>query len=156
MPLTATFDSGRRPRVSGEFVELVNDAAPFVVTAVSTYGTAVLAQAQDEAVTATVGLGRRLTQRIFGTRTTVFELPEVLIDVVEQPNAPDNLGALRKAIRQALIADPELAADVRRLLSEAGGVRVVGDHSNVVANSRIDGDVIQIGRVGGDARIHRS
>lgn len=142
--------------MSGELVELVNDAAPYVVTAVGAYGTAVLAQAQDEAATATVGLGRKLAQRIFGTRAAALELPEALADMVEDPDDPDNLGALRKAIRKALSADPELAADVRRLLSEAGAVQVVGDHGNVVAHSRVDGNVIQVGKVSGDASIHRS
>lgn len=142
--------------MSGELAELANDVTPYVVTAVGTYGAAVLAKAQDEAATAAVGFGRRLAQRIFGTRGTNAEIPEALADVVDDADDPDNLSALRKAIRKALTGDPKLEADVRRLLDEYGGVRVAGERVNAVANSRIGGDVVQIGEVGGGVRINRS
>lgn len=142
--------------MSGELAELANDVTPYVVTAVGAYGAAVLAQAQDEAATAAVGLGRRLAQRVFGARGADAEIPEALADVVDDADDSDNLSALRKAIRKALTDDPEREADVRRLLHEHGGVRVAGERVNAVTNSRIGGSVVQIGEVGGDVRIHRS
>jgi hypothetical protein len=105
--------------MSGDLVQLLNDATPYVLSAVSAYGAMVLTQAQEEAATATIGVGRRLTQRIFGVQRNGQGVPEVLADVIEDPQDADNLGALRKAIRKALAADAELAASVRAMVGQA-------------------------------------
>jgi hypothetical protein len=110
--------------MGGDLVQVVNEATPYVVAAASAYGGAVLAKAQDEAATATVGVGRRLVQRIFGTRDEGEEVPEVLADVITDPEDADNLGALRKAIRKALAADEELATQVREIVRDAQGAGV--------------------------------
>jgi hypothetical protein len=122
--------------MSGDLAQVANDVAPYVTAAVSAYGASVLARAQEEAATATVGVGRRLVQRIFGTRQEGEQVPEVLADVITDPQDADNLGALRKAIRKALASDEELAEQVRAILTEVrdAGVRVStsGDRSPAV------------------------
>ncbi|KUM67981.1 hypothetical protein [Streptomyces curacoi] len=139
--------------MSGDVVQVVAEITPYITAAAGAYGVAVLARTQEEAATATVALGRRLAQRIFGTRADGEELPEALADVVEDPDDPDNTAALRKAVRKALLADGELAADVRELLARAPAAVRTGDRSQTVVNSVIVGDAIQIGSIGGDAHI---
>ncbi|MEU1048154.1 hypothetical protein ABZ400_23765 [Streptomyces sp. NPDC005897] len=139
--------------MSGDVAQVVGEIAPYVTAAAGAYGVAVLARTQEEAAAATVALGRRLAQRIFGVRAEGEELPEALADVAEEPHDPDTVAALRRAIRKALLADEELAADVRVLLGQAPGTVRAGDGSPVVVGSVIGGDSIQIGSVGGDAHI---
>jgi len=81
----------------------------------------VLAKLRDDAADATVGLGRRLLQRIFGSRGEGEALPGPLADLVADPYDDDALAAARLAIRKALAADPVLAAEVRSMLAGAPG-----------------------------------
>jgi hypothetical protein len=123
--------------MTGDSVQLVNDAAPYVVSALSAYGGAVLAKTKEEAANATVGIGRRLTRRIFGTRREGDPVPKVLADVIQDPSDPDYVGALRVAMRDALAADRDLADQVRAILATAGGTAVTasGERSVAVATN---------------------
>ena len=56
--------------MAGEIATLVTDATPYVTAALGAYGGAVLTKVQDDAADATVGIGRRLLQRVFGSRAT--------------------------------------------------------------------------------------
>jgi hypothetical protein len=124
--------------VSGEVVTLAAEVAPYASAAVGAYGGAVLVKVRDEAADATVGLGRRVLQRIFGTRGEGEELPVPLADVVADPGDEDAAAALRLAVRKALAADPELRADVAGLLA-AGGVSVTAAGDRSVAAQAISG-----------------
>ena len=123
--------------MTGDSVQLVNDAAPHVVAALSAYGGAVLAKTKEEAANATVGIGRRLTRRIFGTRHEGDPVPKVLADVIQDPSDPDYVGALRLAMRDALAADRGLADQVRAILATAGDTAVTasGERSVAVATN---------------------
>jgi hypothetical protein len=123
--------------MTGDSAQLVNDAAPYVVSALSAYGGAVLAKTKEEAANATVGTGRRLTRRIFGTRREGDPVPKVLADVIQDPSDPDYLGALRVAMRDALAADHGLADQVRAILKTAVGTTVTasGERSVAVATN---------------------
>jgi hypothetical protein len=90
--------------------------------AVGAYGGAVLVKIRDEAADATVGLGRRLLQRVFGARDEVEPLPGPLADLAADPTDGDAVAALRLAVRKALAADPVLEAEVRSMLAAAPGV----------------------------------
>lgn len=136
--------------MSAELVQLASETMPYVTAAASAYGGAVLTKAKDEAAGATVDLGRRVLQKIFGKREPDEEVPEALADVIEDPADADNQAALRKAIRKALEAQESVATDVRTMLAEVH----VGDHSNVVTGSHIEGHNIQIGQVGGGVHIN--
>jgi hypothetical protein len=102
---------------AGEIATLVTDATPYLTAALTAYGTAVLSRVRDDAADATVGAGRRMLQRIFGSREGEESLPVQIMDVVNAPDDTDALGALRLAIRRALEADAEMLADVRQLLA---------------------------------------
>lgn len=90
--------------MTGDLTQVVNEATPYVVAAAGAYGGSVLEKAQQEAAEATVGVGRRPAQRIFGVREKGEPVPEALADVIDDPDDADDVGALRKAIRKALTA----------------------------------------------------
>lgn len=94
---------------------LVAQAEQAARDAVIAYGTDVLAQVEGQAAGATVMLGRRLLQRIFGRRGP-GEVPEVIAGLAADPESADRRVALRVEIGEALEADPVLAADVARML----------------------------------------
>jgi hypothetical protein len=108
--------------MGADVVSLAADVTPYVSAAVGAYGGAVLARVRDEAADATVGLGRRLLVRIFGSRADGEPLPGPLADLAASPSDEDALAAVRLTIRKALAADPELAAEVRSLLASAPGI----------------------------------
>lgn len=98
--------------------DLVPLLGPYVTAAVGAYGTAVLARGQDAAADATVGLGRRILQRIFGIRAAE-EAPEVLAELADDPYDEDLQAVLRVHIRKALAADEELSREIRAMLADA-------------------------------------
>ncbi len=108
--------------MSGDAVSLAAEMTPYVSAAVGAYGGAVLARVRDEAADATVGLGRRLLQRVFGSRDEGEPLPGPLADLAADPGDGDALAAVRLAVRRALAADPVLAAEVGEMLAGAAGV----------------------------------
>jgi hypothetical protein len=108
--------------MAGDLVSLAAEMTPYVSAAVGAYGGAVLAKVQDEAADATVGLGRRLLMRIFGSRDHEEPLPGPLADLAADPDDGDTLAAVRLAIRQALSADPDLERQVRAMMADAPAV----------------------------------
>ena len=108
--------------MAGEVATLAAEMTPYVSAAVGAYGGAVLAKVRDEAADATVGLGRRLLQRVFGPRGEGEPLPDPLGSLAADPDDGDALAAVRLAIRQALASDPALQAEVRSMLASAPGV----------------------------------
>jgi hypothetical protein len=114
----------REAGMAAEVASVVAETAPYVTAAVSAYGGAVLAKVRDDAADATVGLGRRLLQRVFGHRDEGEPLPAALEFLVEDPDDADALGAVRLAIRQALQADAAMLAEVRSMLATAPGATV--------------------------------
>jgi hypothetical protein len=97
------------------------EVAPYASAAIEAYGEAVLAEARDEAADATAGLGRRLLQRIFGTRQDGELLPEPVAGMVADPADEDAAAALQLVIRKALAADLYLQAEIRDI--HQAGVR---------------------------------
>ena len=102
-----------------DVVLLAGQAVPYMTAAAAAYGGAVLAKVRDDAADATVGLGRRLLQRVFGIRGEHQELPEPVQNLVLYPRDDDAVASLRLAVRRALATDPALAADVQTLLAGA-------------------------------------
>lgn len=117
---------------AGDAATLVADATPYLVAAVTAYGTAVLSKVRDDAADATVGVGRRLLQRVFGRRPEGEAVPVSLAEVISAPGDADALGALRLAIRRALEADAEMLADFRAIA--ASGQATV--HAPVIRSGR--------------------
>jgi hypothetical protein len=108
--------------MAGDVVSLAAEMTPYVSAAVGVYGGAVLAKIRDEAADATVGLGRRLLVRIFGSRGQGEPLPGPLAVLAANPDDGDALAAVRLAIRQALAADQVLEGEVRAMLAAAPAV----------------------------------
>ncbi len=108
--------------MGGDVASLAAEMTPYVSAAAAAYGGAVLARVRDDAADATVGLGRRLLQRVFGTKGEAEPLPGPLGDLAADPQDDDALAAVRLAVRKALAADPVLEADVRSMLAGAPGV----------------------------------
>lgn len=117
---------------AGEIATLVTDATPYLTAALTAYGTAVLTKVRDDAADATVGVGRRLLQRVFGRGENGEPLPVLLAEVVNAPDDTDALGALRLAVRRKLEADAKMLADVREIL--ASGQTTV--HAPIIHSGR--------------------
>lgn len=117
---------------------LATEISPYVTAAVGAYGGAVLAKAKDQAADATVGFGRRLLQRIFGTRDHADPLPQAVADLAVDPGDPDLQAALRVAIRGKIAADPVLADDILKMIADRpSNVTASGERS--IAASTISG-----------------
>jgi hypothetical protein len=123
--------------VAGELVLLAGEISPYVTAAVGAYGGAVLARVRDEAADATVGVGRRMLQRIFGTREA-GDVPQPVADLAADPGDPDLQAALRVAIRARLAADAGLAGDLREMLKDAS-VSVTASGERSIAAQSITG-----------------
>ena len=124
--------------MGGELASLAGEVSPYVTAAVAAYGAAVLAQARDQAAEATVGLGRRVLQRIFGIRPP-GDVPVVIADLAADPGDADLQAALRVEIRRVLAADLWLAAEVREMLAGAAVVAVSASGDRSVAAQSISG-----------------
>jgi hypothetical protein len=103
--------------VAGEVATLAADATPYVTAAMGAYGTAVLAKVRDDAADATVGVGRRLLQRVFGLQAEDEPLPGPLAghrpDVIVAPFDDLPSGRHDPAGMPGPGPDPYWRADVR-------------------------------------------
>ncbi len=106
--------------MAGEVASLATEVVQYASAAIAAYGGAVLAKTRDDAADATVSLGRRLLQKIFGSRRPGEPAPTAVADLAEDPGDNDAIAALRLAVRKALAADPGLQAEIRGLLAGAG------------------------------------
>jgi hypothetical protein len=134
--------------MDGELAVLAGEVSPYLTAAVGAYGGAVLARVRDQAVDSTVGLGRRMLQRVFGTHAA-GDVPQPVADLAADPGDPDLQAALRVAIRKMLTADAELAGDLRGMPAGAVAVSASGERS--IAAQMITG----VASTGDDATITR-
>ncbi|MGW8889972.1 hypothetical protein [Streptomyces sp. NPDC055749] len=101
---------------------VAGEIAPYVTAAVGAYGTAVLTLAADTSADATVGLGRRILQRIRGNEEDpagLDRLDQAVAEAAQAPEDEDFQAMLRVQIKKALLADAELTADIARMVSES-------------------------------------
>ncbi|MBX9362960.1 tRNA-dependent cyclodipeptide synthase [Streptomyces sp. WAC04114] len=116
--------------MSSEIAELANAAAPLAMAALGAYGSAVLLRTQEEAATSTVNAGRRLLQRVFGARADDEANPDLLVDLLEDPNDADSFAALRREIRKVLDTDEELVTWLRQQVATTSqSIIASGDRS---------------------------
>ena len=127
--------------MTGEVVTLAAEVVPFASSAAAAYGGAVLARVREDAADSTVELGRRLLQRIFGTRSEHEPIPEPVADVVADPADEDALAALRLAVRKALATDPGLQDEINDILSQAQ-VTISENVSNTISGGKQFGPVL--------------
>jgi hypothetical protein len=103
----------------GDVASMATEMTPYVSAAMAAYGVAVLAKVRDDTADATVILGRRLIQKVFGHHGEHVRLPTPLADLAADPADQDALAACRLMIRKALAADPVLAEEIRSMLAAA-------------------------------------
>jgi hypothetical protein len=156
--------------MAGDVATLAKEVTPYLTSALGAYSGAVLSKINDDSADATVSLGRRLLQKIFGRKKDGEPLPTVLAKVVDNPGDEDYLGALRTTIREALQDDTQLLAEVREILKEARPTVTAGpqtahaDHGGIAQNNVAGGNVfapiVNAGRdvhvASGDQTIHRT
>jgi hypothetical protein len=142
--------------VSGEIAQVAAEMMPYVTSAVSAYGGAVLAKVQDDAADGTVGLGRRLLQKIFGRKQADEPLPTVLAKVIDNPGDSDYEGALRVAIREALDGNAQMLAEVREIIAQAKPDVTVGSQSASAGAGGIAQNITATGEVNASHTIHNS
>jgi hypothetical protein len=112
--------------------DVVAAVVPYVTAAAGAYGSSVVDKVRDQAVDATVALGRRLMHRIFGEPLPV-PVEAAVQDLAGDPRDPDRVATVRRQIRIALESDPELAADVARMIETAPvHIEAPGDRSVAV------------------------
>jgi hypothetical protein len=126
---------------------IINDAWPFVSAAIAGYGAAVLKISEDSAADATVSLGRRILQRIFGRS----QAPDAVADLAADPQDGDLQAALRGVLRELLAENSQLATQVRDMVTQSAPTPVTA--SNVVTNSTVQGPIIQAGSITGDVTL---
>jgi hypothetical protein len=136
--------------MSNEIAELANAAAPLAMTALGAYGSAVLLRTQEEAVTSTVNAGRRLLQRVFGTRTNDEANPDLLVDLLEDPNDADSFATLRREIRKVLESDEDLVTWLRKQVDTTSrSIAASGDRSIAMGTN------IGVASTGDNSQFHR-
>ncbi|MFJ5974567.1 hypothetical protein [Streptomyces sp. NPDC093060] len=109
--------------MSADIVQLVEQAGPYLTTAVGTYGVAVFTRMESAAADATANLGRRILQAVWLRRDDQggrAELEVAVQDAAEAPDDEDAAAALRQHIKRALRDDAELLAELARMLPAAG------------------------------------
>jgi hypothetical protein len=146
-------EEGGEDWMAGDAAVLAAQVMPYLSSAVGAYGGAVLADVRDEAADATVNLGRRLLQRLFGTSASGEGLPEPLADVVADQSDEDAMAALRLAVRKALEANAELRHDVTGMIASAHGAVTASGERSIAAQSMsgvaITGDASRVFNIGG-------
>jgi hypothetical protein len=112
----------------------VDAAMSALMAAIGTYGRDVLTRVEKVAADDTVGLGLKLLGRFKRAKQPALE--EAVLDAADNPGDEDFEAGLRAQLKKAMNKDPELAADVTRLLRE-GGVSVIatGERSVAVAHN---------------------
>ncbi|MFF8031298.1 hypothetical protein [Streptomyces sp. NPDC016626] len=137
--------------MSAEIVQLVEQAGPYLTTAVSAYGAAVFTRAESVAADATADLGRRILRAVWRRRDEQgrAELEAAVQDAAEASEDEDAAAAVRQQVKCALREDAELRAELARMLPASGetvnvtasgersiaaktiGTAVTGDHTTI-------------------------
>ncbi|MFI6699356.1 hypothetical protein ACIBJC_10340 [Streptomyces sp. NPDC050509] len=99
---------------------VAGEVTPYITAAVGAYGTAVLTRSTDTAADATVSLGRRIVQRLWNRDESREAIEGAVADLARTPDDEDFQALLRAHIKRALLDDPELAAEIARMLPAAG------------------------------------
>ncbi|WP_214323926.1 hypothetical protein [Nonomuraea sediminis] len=110
-------------------MDIASDVMPYVTSAISAYGAAVLTKTTELAADTTVGRGTRILQRIFGRGDA--DSSKAIERVAKAPDDELNRSALQLAIREALEEDPTLADEIAQMLP-AGRVVASGERSVAV------------------------
>ncbi|MBO4140151.1 MULTISPECIES: hypothetical protein [Micromonospora] len=99
--------------------EVASAVVPYLSAAAGAYGAAVVQRVSDGAADATanrtLGVGRRLARRLFGS-SRGDQVRTALVELAERPLDEDLVDVLREQVQAALAVDRALLADVMQLL----------------------------------------
>lgn len=131
-----------------ELEAVLAEALPVMSAAVGAYGSGVLSRVEDAAADATVGLGRRLLQRVWQRAKQPDAVKAAVAELAEAPGDADALAGLRLQVRKVLAQDAELLAELVGVLPARGAVIASGVRSVVVGGSNSGAIVTGDGVVG--------
>ncbi|MEU2425337.1 hypothetical protein ABZ619_30705 [Streptomyces sp. NPDC007851] len=131
--------------MSTEIVELVEQVTPYVSTAVTAYGAAVLSRAEEaavgSAVEGTAGLGRRILQLLWRRREEGerAELERVVGEAADEQDDTYSAAVLGRLLRRALEDDPGLREELSAILPApaAGPVTITASGERSIAAQHI-------------------
>lgn len=98
--------------------ELSGTVVPYAAAAAAAYGGAVVQRATDDGADATVSWGRRLMARLATSRRGP-QVSEAVQELADDPADEGSRMLVRAQVLKAVTEDPELAADLRAMLTEA-------------------------------------
>lgn len=122
--------------MGAEIVQLVEQAGPYLTTAVSAYGAAVPTRAEDTAADATANLGRRILQAVWYRpgKQDRAELEAAVQEAADDQNGGDAAATLRQQIKRALREDARLRDELAAILSgSAGSVQATASGERSIA-----------------------
>ncbi|MGW6961748.1 hypothetical protein [Streptomyces chartreusis] len=127
--------------MSGEIVALVEQAGPYLTSAVGAYGVAVLTRTQDVAADATVGLGQRILQLVWrrGDEAGRGELERVVDEAADEHDDAYSTAVLGRLLKRALQDDAGLREELAALLPApaAGSVTITASGERSIAAQHI-------------------
>ncbi|MFI7544441.1 hypothetical protein [Actinoplanes sp. NPDC049599] len=105
-----------------EVGELAGTVVPFLSAAAGAYGSAVVAKVSergsDAAADATVGVGRRLLDRLLASRRSA-QVGAAVTDLGENPDDDAFAAAVFAQVKRALAEDAELAEEIAAIVAAA-------------------------------------
>ncbi|MFD8309454.1 hypothetical protein ACFV29_45205 [Streptomyces sp. NPDC059690] len=123
--------------MSTEIMHLVEQAGPYLTTAISAYGAAVLTRAEDTAADATAALGQRILQAVWRRRSESgrTELEQVVSEAADEQNESYTAAVLGRLLRRVLQDDAELRAELSSMLPApaAGSVTIKASGERAIA-----------------------
>jgi len=111
---------------------LVSQVFPYVRSAISAYGQAVLSRSEDAAAEGTVRQGQRLLAAVLKRGKAEPRVEEAVRRLAGSPEDADAAEELREQIRQVLREDPDLARDLAAMNVRASWTTVSGHHNVTV------------------------
>lgn len=130
--------------------EVSATVVPYIATAITTYGHAVLTRVEDAAADSAIGLGQRILQCVMRRRQNQAEIETAVADLAENPDDSDLQAVLRVQIKKALQDDPDLKKELQELVStQTDSIASIGERS--IAAKSISG----IANTGDDVTITR-
>lgn len=130
--------------------EVSATVVPYIATAITAYGHAVLTRVEDAAADSIVGMGQRIIQRVVRRGRNQAEVETAVSDLADHPDDPDLQATLRVQIKKALQDDPDLKRELQELVSgRSDSIHSIGERS--IAAKSIDG----IANTGNDVTINR-
>jgi hypothetical protein len=127
--------------VVSEVESALAEVLPVMSAAAGAYGAEVLTRVEDAAADVTVGLGRRLLQRVWRGSARPEAVKAAVAELAEAPGDADALAGLRLQVRKVLAQDPQLLEEIAGLLPARGGVMTASGERSVAVGGNNSGSI---------------